>query len=349
MCYDSKLGRIVLFGGFGNYLELDDTWLWDGNNWGQTTPTNGPTHRYWVMNQIVYDTARGECVLFGGQHPTTRKPLGDTWTFDGTEWRPKLEYQTSPINGARYALTSPMTWAAAEALAVLEGGHLATVRNQAEQDWLWSTFGGPNINANAWIGFNDHAVEGQWVWTSGEPVTFKKWGAAQPNQGAQANCGAVWGGSGFNGQWVDDPCSGLFPGIIELPGIQAASSRVGTGCIATGTPPSLFVTPPVQGRECLLIANSLLPNTAGVILLGIQHQGIPLSSKCTAYFDIRFPTVPVFFSTDATGGWLSPPIAVSTSPSLSGVELALQAALDNLPTAPFGMALSNGVWVTIGL
>ena len=91
-----------------------------------------------------------------------------------------------------------------------------------------------------------------------------------------------------------------------------------------------------------------IDDTAGVILLGIQHQGIPLSPKCTAYFDITLPTVPIFFSTDAAGGWLSPPIAVSTSLSLNGVEIALQAAIANGPTAPFGMALSNGVWVTIG-
>jgi hypothetical protein len=135
---------------------------------------------------------------------------------------------------------------------------------------------------------------------------------------------------------------------IAILAMRVPATKVGTGCIATGTPPILFVDPPVHGKDCRLMANSLLPNTAGVILLGIQHKGIPLSPKCTAYFDITLPTVPIFFSTNAGGGWLSPPIAVSTSLSLNGVEIALQAALANLPTAPFGMALSNGVWVTIG-
>jgi hypothetical protein len=282
--------------------------------------------------------------MFGGRTGHGGTILGDTWTFDGTEWRPKLDYHVSPINGNRYALTPPMEWPDAEALAVQEGGHLATVRSQAEQDWLWKTFGG----ADLWIGFNDLAVEGQWVWTSGESVSYTNWALNQPdNQNSLQHTAKLWNSKG--GQWDDDN-PGVKSGIVELsrPRILAESSKVGTGCIATGVPPSLFATKPVQHKDCMLLANSLLPNTAGVILLGIQHKGIPLSPKCTAYFDITLPTVPIFFSTDATGGWLSPPIAVSTSPSLSGVELALQAALANLPTAPFGMALSNGVWVTIG-
>ncbi len=93
---------------------------------------------------------------------------------------------------------------------------------------------------------------------------------------------------------------------------------------------------------------SFLPNTAGVILLGIPHKGFPLGATCTAYFDITLPTVPVFFSTDALGNWLSPRIAISRDPSLTCVEIALQAALENRPTAPLGMALSNGVWVKVG-
>jgi hypothetical protein len=104
----------------------------------------------------------------------------------------------------------------------------------------------------------------------------------------------------------------------------------------------------VQGKSARLSVRSSLPSAVGVIVVGIPHKGIPLSATCTAYFDITLPTMPMFFTTNATGGWLSPRIAISRDPSLTCAELALQAALENRPTAPLGLALSNGVWVKVG-
>ena len=43
-----------------------------------------------------------------------------------------------------------------------------------------------------------------------------------------------------------------------------------------------------------------------------------------------------------------PCLHLALATCLSVVLPAQQAALDNLPTAPLGMALSNGVWVTVG-
>ncbi len=136
--------------------------------------------------------------------------------------------------------------------------------------------------------------------------------------------------------------------VFHIPRCRASSTSVGTGCIASGTPPSLVANPPVQGKSARLSVRSSLPSAVGVIVLGIPHKGIPLGATCTAYLDITLPTLPIFFSTDAAGGWLSRPIAVSRDPSLTCVELALQAAIENPPTAPLGLALSNGVWVKVG-
>ena len=136
--------------------------------------------------------------------------------------------------------------------------------------------------------------------------------------------------------------------VFHIPRCRASSTSVGTGCIASGTPPSLVANPPVQGKSARLSVRSSLPSAVGVIVVGIPHKGIPLGATCTAYLDITLPTLPIFFSTDAAGGWLSRPIAVSRDPSLTCVELALQAAIENPPTAPLGLALSNGVWVKVG-
>ena len=69
-----------------------------------------------------------------------------------------------------------MPWPDAEAWATKLGGHLVTINDQAEETWLEATFPGPH-----WIGLNDVAQEGNWVWSSGEQITFTKWIPEQPD------------------------------------------------------------------------------------------------------------------------------------------------------------------------
>ena len=96
-----------------------------------------------------------------------------------------LNWVPNPANGHLYAVTQPMTWAAAEALGVQQGGHLVTIRNAQENAWLLSTFG-----FALWIGFNDLATEGFFVWSSGEPVTYTNWNSGEPNNGLGG--GRLW-------------------------------------------------------------------------------------------------------------------------------------------------------------
>src|SRR3954469_13881525 len=81
---------------------------------------------------------------------------------------------TNAANAHTYYLLSSNTWTASEAEAVGLGGHLVTINDTAENQWVLNTFfpltGVPY--ASLWIGLNDAANEGQFVWASGEPVTF---------------------------------------------------------------------------------------------------------------------------------------------------------------------------------
>jgi len=45
----------------------------------------------------------------------------------------------NPANGHTYYLLSQSSWSDAEAEAVNLGGHLATIRNAGEQQWVFST------------------------------------------------------------------------------------------------------------------------------------------------------------------------------------------------------------------
>ncbi|HTF89194.1 MAG TPA: C-type lectin domain-containing protein [Planctomycetota bacterium] len=98
---------------------------------------------------------------------------------------PILATATNPANGHVYDLLEYSTWSAAEARAVSLGGHLATVNDQAEHDWINATFHNfQSVDIDLWIGINDAAVEGTFVWASGDPVGYTNWDTGEPNNGA---------------------------------------------------------------------------------------------------------------------------------------------------------------------
>ena len=112
-------------------------------------------------------------------------------------------------NDHYYLPTLACTWSEAESLAVQLGGHLAGVSSAEEQGFLTSTFGESLI----WIGLTDEAVEGTWVWSSGEPVTYTNWAGGQPSgYTGQDYARMNWGGTGL---WDDDGPA-MIPGLIEL-------------------------------------------------------------------------------------------------------------------------------------
>jgi hypothetical protein len=84
VAFDSRRGRMVLFGGAG----WGDTWEWDGGAWTRRTPLDperdgNPSTR--SSHAMAYDRDRDRVVLFGGQD-SNGKPLGDTWEWDGASW-----------------------------------------------------------------------------------------------------------------------------------------------------------------------------------------------------------------------------------------------------------------------
>jgi dienelactone hydrolase len=86
MVFDSRRGRIVMFGGWGANGLLDDTWAWDGREWSRIAEA-GPAPRF--ATRMAYDSGRDRIVLFGGRGSTGAgggADFGDTWEFDGTRW-----------------------------------------------------------------------------------------------------------------------------------------------------------------------------------------------------------------------------------------------------------------------
>ena len=102
------------------------------------------------------------------------------------------------LGGHGYYLSNDSkTWAQANTLAQNAGGHLATMNNQAENNWLQSKLG----NNMVFIGYNDAASEGTGQWASNEPVTLDlSYGNSVNNDYAVMN---FWAGTWqMVNQWV---------------------------------------------------------------------------------------------------------------------------------------------------
>jgi hypothetical protein len=94
-CLDgASTQSVVLFGGCGNINSnfdcqdpLGDTWTWNGTSWTPQDEDAGPTPQARFGASIA--TLNGKAVLFGGcgaPDCLASAPLGDTWTWDGTNW-----------------------------------------------------------------------------------------------------------------------------------------------------------------------------------------------------------------------------------------------------------------------
>ena len=102
----------------------------------------------------------------------------------------------NPVNSHNYYLLDTASWTASESEAITLGGHLVTVNDAAENDWVYDNFVPllpTSVGATLWIGLNDAGQEGTFVWANGEPVTFTLWSTNQPDNSRDAEDYAhVW-------------------------------------------------------------------------------------------------------------------------------------------------------------
>ena len=200
----------------------ENIWFWVGGapatyiNWAPGEPNNGGG----------FFPDEDQALMW---HPSSGYPLGS--------WADAPDYQlysavvevSAPepivLNGHWYYLLNYTNWPGAEQIAVSLGGHLATINDAAENNWIFtnfSAFGG--IERTLWIGLNDSASEGTWVWVSGQPVTFLNWSPIEPNSGGgvfpDEDHAIIWHpSSGFPpGSWNDAPSNQMQYAVVEVAG-----------------------------------------------------------------------------------------------------------------------------------
>ena len=129
----------------------------------------------------------------------------------------------NPANGHTYYLLAPKSWSASEAEAQQLGGHLVTINDAAENNFVRTTFGPSSHQGLLWIGFTDAAAEGKFVWASGLAPMYSNWFGSEPNNfGGGENYALMEATSGFWNDIIDDPNMPnygnlLLNGVVELP------------------------------------------------------------------------------------------------------------------------------------
>ena len=128
-----------------------------------------------------------------------------------------------------YAATSTsFTWQAALAEAQgITGGSLVAIGSLAENSFVRTTFA--NLGS-VWIGLNDFATEGSFVWSNGEAVTFTNWAAGEPNQFGDEDAVEMYN----TGVWNDLSAGNSRYGIIEVAATSTVPEPMTVTLMATG-------------------------------------------------------------------------------------------------------------------
>jgi Flp pilus assembly pilin Flp len=94
-----------------------------------------------------------------------------------------------------YVSNSASNWSTANQSAISNGGHLADISSSGENSFLAS-----KISTYSWIGYNDVASEGSFVWSSGSQSTYTNWRSSEPsNSGGNEDHTILWP----NQEWSD--------------------------------------------------------------------------------------------------------------------------------------------------
>ncbi|HZR19628.1 MAG TPA: C-type lectin domain-containing protein, partial [Verrucomicrobiae bacterium] len=218
----------------------------------------------------------------------------------------------NPATTHSYFLLTSSSWTEAEAAAISLGGHLVTVNDSAENDWLVSTFSNFGGQPRAlWTGLTDAGDEGSFLWSSGEESSYTNWEMGQPDDGAgiypHEDYVMIWPSAGPRnpGFWNDYIDTNTFTqfgfqlyGVVEVPTANnwtnPSSGKWESSSWSLGTLPAYDQTVNIanDGYKAVNIDNTTLasfPDSVTVGSLGISAPTNGLSTLLLNYFGQSTP------------------------------------------------------------
>jgi len=111
-----------------------------------------------------------------------------------------------------------LSWTEANTLCNQAGGHMVTIGSQEENDLVLLIQDLDRLNPHVWIGFSDQVTEGNFVWVTGEPITYTNWFPGEPNDQSGEDYTIIHSTNHGNpGSWADQPNSvNRYPVICEI-------------------------------------------------------------------------------------------------------------------------------------
>lgn len=142
-----------------------------------------------------YENTGGAVMKLEWEGPgiAAREAIPAASLLPGAEIGDRLRYwHQNPENGHYYKMIGPYTWADGKVQAESMGGYLAVIDYAAESEWLVGMF--RPVSDVGFIGANDIATEGVWVWdqtdqnfwngaADGSPAggLYADWSSGEPN------------------------------------------------------------------------------------------------------------------------------------------------------------------------
>ena len=241
-----------------------------------------------LISELSFTATQGDTYLI--QVAAWQNSAPGSGTFEINPDIPVL----NPNNGNYYRLvTGQVDWQTAKAeaeSAMFNGmaGHLVTISDQAEADWLVAEFAG----ARPWIGLfqdiNDPGYSepgGGWKWVTGEPLTYTNWAPGEPSDNSASGGSEEYAELFGSTEWNDAELNHLQTTsyIIEW----GMGSGVGTTFCdpmdvnSTGQPTRLVASNSMDALSGIhLDANQGPPGEFGYFLIGTasSEPGISISN-----------------------------------------------------------------------
>ncbi|MGR0481983.1 MAG: thrombospondin type 3 repeat-containing protein [Candidatus Electronema sp. V4] len=202
-----------------------------------------------VNGQQVFDVTDPDPLGFGGVGILTAWN-STTSRFDNFKVTKIDGKQINPNNGNAYQqFDAPLSWNDAKSACEGLGGHLATITDQTENDWVSSNmWTGVDY---VWLGGTDQEQEGEWRWITGEPWSYTDWYPNEPNNSGNEDH-LMMRERYISGSWNDDSGYKAFPYVCEW---ENDSDHDGISdnqdnCPAVANPDQLNTDGDAQGDAC---------------------------------------------------------------------------------------------------